>query len=82
MSCDPSQIHKSRDKFKLSCHMDRHSVSILQCMSFNRHWYNKELKITSNSACNNNLLSIGIWYVEDLFEGRNFPFYTWRQRGA
>ena len=30
---------------------------------------NKELKIGTNSAYNNNLYSIGIWYVGDLFEG-------------
>ena len=32
-------------------------------------WYNKDLKIGNNSAYNNNLFSIGIWYVGDLFEG-------------
>ena len=46
-------------------------------------WYNKELKIGTNSAYNNNLFSIRIWYVGDLFEGGNvIPFETWRQRGA
>ena len=45
-------------------------------------WYNKELKIGTNSAYNNNLFSIGIWYVGDLFEGENvIPFETWRRRG-
>ena len=32
-------------------------------------WYNKVLKIGSNSAYNNNLFSTGIWYVGDLIEG-------------
>ena len=46
-------------------------------------WYNKELKIGTNSAYNNNLFSIRIWYVGDLFEGGNvIPFETWRRRGA
>ena len=46
-------------------------------------WYNKELKIGSNSAYNNNLFSIGIWYIGDLFEGGNvILFEVWRRRGA
>ena len=46
-------------------------------------WYNKDLKIGNNSAYNNNLFSIGIWYIGDLFEGCNvFPFKTWRRRGG
>ena len=42
-------------------------------------WYNKEFKIVNNSAYNNNLFSIGIWYVGDLCQGGNvIPFDTWR----
>ena len=34
-----------------------------------RLWYNKELKIGSNTAYNNNLFSIGMWYVGDCLKG-------------
>ena len=46
-------------------------------------WYNKEIKIGFKSACSENLFSIGLWYVNDLFEEQNLiPFNTWVHRGA
>ena len=46
-------------------------------------WYNKEIKIGFKSTHGENLFSIGLWYVVDLFEEENLiPFDTWMHRGA
>ena len=46
-------------------------------------WYNKEIKLGFKSTYSENLFSIGLWYVVDLFEEENLiPFDTWMHRGA
>ena len=46
-------------------------------------WYNRELKIGFKSVYNQNLLSIGMWCVGDLFtDGNIIPFDVWLNQGA
>ena len=46
-------------------------------------WYKREIKIGFKTVYNENLFSIGMWYVGDLFdEGNLLSFDTWVRRGA
>ena len=46
-------------------------------------WYNRKLKIGFKGVYNQNLLSIGMLCVSDLFvEGNLIPFDAWLNRGA
>ena len=48
-------------------------------------WYNKHIKLGNRSIYNKNLMSIGMWTINDLYENDKqtiIPFKTWQNRGA
>ena len=46
-------------------------------------WYNKHCKVDGKSILNLDLLRLGMWTAQDLFQDGNIiPFATWQARGA
>ena len=59
------------------------SVGDVDKISAQPLWYNREIKIGFKTVYNENLFSIGMWYVGALFdEGNLLSFDTWVRRGA
>ena len=54
-----------------------------QCKSNSYIWYNRHITVGGKTLYNNNLFSIGLWVINDLFENnRIIPFNVWKVRGA
>ena len=59
------------------------SVEDVDNISAQPLWYKREIKIGFKTVYNENLFSIGMWYVGGLFDEENLlSFDTWVRRGA
>ena len=61
------------------------SASANEEIESNFIWYNKNVKLGGKTVFNENLFSMGIWTLHDLFDNENhslIPFNRFRERGA